>query len=47
MLKANRNGASASPRLRLNSFFAGVGGFDLAFEECGFLPVFQCENNQF
>jgi DNA (cytosine-5)-methyltransferase 1 len=32
---------------RLNSFFAGVGGFDLAFQRCGIEPSFYCENNDF
>lgn len=32
---------------RVNSFFAGIGGFDLAFENQGFLPTFYCENNDF
>lgn len=32
---------------RINSFFAGIGGFDLAFERHGFKPAFYCENNDF
>lgn len=32
---------------RVNSFFAGIGGFDLAFERQGFEPAFYCENNEF
>ncbi|EGQ7781236.1 DNA (cytosine-5-)-methyltransferase [Vibrio parahaemolyticus] len=33
--------------LNFNSFFAGIGGFDLAFENQGFEPSFQCELNAF
>ncbi len=33
--------------IRLNSFFTGVGGFDLAFQNIGIDPVFYCENNPF
>ncbi|MPW31247.1 DNA (cytosine-5-)-methyltransferase [Agarivorans sp. B2Z047] len=33
--------------LNFNSFFAGIGGFDLAFENQGFKPSFQCEINTF
>ena len=32
---------------RLNSFFAGIGGFDLGFEKKGFKTEFLCENNPF
>ena len=31
----------------VSSFFAGIGGFDLAFERQGFRSVFQCEINEF
>lgn len=31
----------------VSSFFAGIGGFDLAFERQGFKTVFQCEVNDF
>lgn len=31
----------------LNSFFAGIGGFDLAFENAGYETRFQCEVNSF
>ena len=31
----------------INSFFAGIGGFDVAFEKNGFSPAFYCENNDF
>lgn len=34
-------------RLRVNSFFAGIGGFDLGFERSGFRVTFACENNSF
>jgi DNA (cytosine-5)-methyltransferase 1 len=31
----------------VNSFFAGIGGFDLAFERAGFKVGFQCEKDRF
>lgn len=31
----------------VSSFFAGIGGFDVAFERNGFKSVFQCEINKF
>lgn len=31
----------------VNSFFAGIGGFDLAFERAGFDITFQCEKDKF
>lgn len=31
----------------VNSFFAGIGGFDLGFERAGFSTSFLCENNEF
>ena len=31
----------------LNSFFAGIGGFDLGFEKNGFKTEFLCEINPF
>lgn len=33
--------------LKFNSFFAGIGGFDLALESQGFKSLFQCEINEF
>jgi DNA (cytosine-5)-methyltransferase 1 len=33
--------------LTVNSFFAGIGGFDLAFERAGFAVTFQCEKDKF
>ena len=33
--------------VRVNSFFAGIGGFDLGFERIGATPVFQCEINKY
>lgn len=32
---------------RVASFFAGIGGFDLGFEQAEFKPIFQCEINKF
>ncbi|HBT0543238.1 TPA: DNA (cytosine-5-)-methyltransferase [Klebsiella quasipneumoniae] len=34
-------------KLSVNSFFAGIGGFDLAFEQEGIQTTFQCEVNEF
>lgn len=31
----------------VNSFFAGIGGFDVAFEQCGFSTKLLCEINHF
>lgn len=33
--------------IRVNSFFAGIGGFDLAFESQGFVTGFYCEKDDF
>ncbi|EDT6762404.1 DNA cytosine methyltransferase [Salmonella enterica subsp. enterica] len=38
---------SKSKKFTMNSFFAGIGGFDLAFENAGFSTNFQCELNKF
>ncbi len=32
---------------RVNSFFAGIGGFDIGFERCGFKTQYLCEINPF
>ena len=29
--------------MRIASFFAGIGGFDLGFDHAGIIPVFHCE----
>ena len=34
-------------RLKVASFFAGIGGFDLGLERSGMRVVFQCEINAF
>lgn len=34
-------------RVRINSFFTGIGGFDLAFEQNGFTANFFCENSRY
>jgi len=36
-----------SKEITVNSFFSGIGGFDLAFEKMGFKIEFQCEINEF
>ncbi len=36
---------SSKGSLRLNSFFAGIGGFDVGFERAGIEPVFHCEKD--
>jgi DNA (cytosine-5)-methyltransferase 1 len=38
---------SPKPQLRVASFFAGIGGFDLGLERAGMEVVFQCEINPF
>jgi len=35
------------PKVRLASFFAGIGGFDLGFERAGIETVWQCEKKDF
>jgi DNA (cytosine-5)-methyltransferase 1 len=37
----------AVKKITFNSFFAGIGGFDLAFESAGLTPLSQCEVNPF
>ena len=38
---------SAEPKIRVASFFAGIGGFDLGFERAGMETVYQVEKKQF
>ncbi len=38
---------STTKEFRINSFFAGIGGFDLGFERQGFKTSFMCEINPF
>lgn len=45
--KSYRNRSKAITPLRLNSFFAGIGGFDLGFQRAGCMPVFHCEINSY
>lgn len=47
MTGAVKQSAKKTGKKRVNSFFAGIGGFELAFEEEGFVPSFYCENNEF
>lgn len=37
----------SEPRIRVASFFAGIGGFDLGFERAGMETVYQVEKKQF
>lgn len=39
--------ATIYPKLKVASFFSGIGGFDLAFQEEGCQIVFQCEIDKF
>jgi DNA (cytosine-5)-methyltransferase 1 len=43
---ANLNG-SARHAFSVASFFSGIGGFDLGFQNTGFKITYQCENNKF
>jgi len=47
MGKVNKRPSAAADAKRVNSFFAGVGGFDLAFEKHGFETGFYCEKDDF
>jgi DNA (cytosine-5)-methyltransferase 1 len=47
MTKTSTRLEAAKKVKHVNSFFAGVGGFDLAFERHGFANAFYCENNDF
>lgn len=47
MVGSNKKSIKSSGSKRVNSFFAGIGGFDLAFETQGFVTTFYCENNEF
>jgi len=46
-LGAHRPDANAEPKVRLASFFAGIGGFELGFERAGMETVWQCEKKEF
>lgn len=47
MTKPSKQSVTGTQTKRVNSFFAGIGGFDIAFEESGFSTAFYCENNEF
>jgi DNA (cytosine-5)-methyltransferase 1 len=47
MAKTNKRLEAIVGSKKVNSFFAGIGGFDLAFERHGFTTTFYCENNDF
>lgn len=38
---------SRKGQFNVNSFFAGIGGFELGFEQAGFKPTFYCEKDKF
>ena len=38
---------SSAKSFRLNSFFAGIGGFDVGFERAGIKPVYHCETDEY
>ena len=42
---ARKNGMAgrSKSKLTVNSFFAGIGGFDLGFQRAGIRPTFHCE----
>lgn len=42
-----KNSHQLKPRLKLASFFSGIGGFDLGFEQAGYEVAFQCEIDSF
>lgn len=44
---AGRKAGRRSPKLRVASFFSGIGGFDLGFERAGMEVIFQSEINPF
>lgn len=41
--RLNGMAGRSNSKLRMNSFFAGIGGFDLGFQRAGIRPVFHCE----
>lgn len=43
----NRSKKGVMKKLKVNSFFAGIGGFDIGFEKVGFKTVFLCEINAY
>lgn len=47
--QASGSGAESEPvsKIRVASFFAGIGGFDLGFENAGMETVWQCEKKEF
>ena len=42
-----KKSTESNNNLKMNSFFAGIGGFDLGFEQAGIRSIFQCEINSF
>jgi DNA (cytosine-5)-methyltransferase 1 len=40
---STQTGSMGKTTPTLDSFFAGIGGFDLGFERIGVLPTFHCE----
>ncbi|WP_321393763.1 DNA (cytosine-5-)-methyltransferase [uncultured Desulfuromusa sp.] len=46
-LRRNKLAGNGNAKFKFNSFFAGIGGFDLGFERAGIAPAFHCEINEF
>lgn len=42
-IRKNGMAGRSTAKLYVNSFFAGIGGFDLGFQRAGIRPVFHCE----
>lgn len=46
-LRKSGTSKSMNTKLKVNSFFAGIGGFDLGFQRAGIKPAFHCEIDLF
>jgi DNA (cytosine-5)-methyltransferase 1 len=45
--RKQKSGKPRSASFRLNSFFAGIGGFDTGFEQAGITPAYHCEMDEY